>query len=927
MRSQMRRFASHIGFSRGTMRRMRRAGTRRANPRKLLAEPLEHRRLLAFDVLAEYSTASSTLALELALIDSDSRLDLVLIENNRVTIRPGNADGSFAGPLPSADEIFATRVIASDFDNDGITDLVTSYFTQFSLRIGNGDGTFQEPISLGLPELSESAITGTGFYFQNLDSIATGDLNADGKLDLVVGGSTLFPTGLSCGYYGCGYTYSNSGYVNVLLGTGTGSFTYADADPSDPHVNAHPLGIYQAANSLAVKDVNNDGQQDVVASKVYGGGMAALLGDGTGRLQSAIHSGSGTGFQTVLLGDLDGDGRVDTVSRIGNSLIVQKGQGDGSFVQGAVLNAGQKMDSAAVGDVNGDGKLDLVVAGRAPCTTYGYYGGCYDSTHTRQATVLVGDGQGGFSLPSTSILGVANATYADLRDVALVDLTGDSLLDLVTIDGGYDGAAIIAENDGFWTAPVELSITDVTIVEGDSGSANAVFTVNLTGDASGPVTVDFVVFDDYDFGGLSAARAGVDYTAQSGTLTFGPGVLSQTISVPVFGDRIGEGNETFHVNLSNPSGALLRDAEGVGTIADNEPTISINHPFGIDPLTVVEGDSGSTPAVFTVTLSRSYDQNVTVAYYTSTGHTSDIIPAAGTLQFLPGETSKNITVQVVGDLIDEPLEAFNVYLSSPSLNAFIINSGGYCYIEDNDPTPILSISDVSKNEGNSSTTTFAFTLTLSSPAGSGTYVEYATANGTATITDQDYSAKAGYVYFNTGATTATIIIDVKGDQTIEPNETFFVNLLGAGGASVGDAQGVGTILNDDGGSVSHSPKISISDASVTEGNSGSKQMTFTVSLSQASTSEVRVTYTTANGTAKTGNNDYVAKSATLRFAPGETSKQITITIKGDTKRESDEYFLVKLSKAVNGTIADGQGVGTILNDDGSTALSVRKRRR
>jgi hypothetical protein len=215
------------------------------------------------------------------------------------------------------------------------------------------------------------------------------------------------------------------------------------------------------------------------------------------------------------------------------------------------------------------------------------------------------------------------------------------------------------------------------------------------------VTVDFVVFDYYDLG--AGSRPGrVDYTAQSGTLTFGPGILSQTITVPVFGDRIGEWNETFLVNLSNPTGALLRDAEAVGTIADNEPGISIDHPYGIDPLTVVEGDGGTTPAVFTVTLSQPYDQEVTVDYYTSTGHTSDIIAASGTLRFAPGQTSQTITVQVVNDLVHEDLEAFNVYLTNPSPHAAIASGAGYCYIEDNDPAaPSISISDAEIIEGNS----------------------------------------------------------------------------------------------------------------------------------------------------------------------------------------------------------------------------------
>jgi hypothetical protein len=109
--------------------------------------------------------------------------------------------------------------------------------------------------------------------------------------------------------------------------------------------------------------------------------------------------------------------------------------------------------------------------------------------------------------------------------------------------------------------------------------------------------------------------------------------------------------------------------------------------------------------------------------------------------------------------------------------------------------------------------------------------------------------------------------------------------------------------------------VSISDASVTEGNSGSVNASFTVSLSAASSQPVSVTYATADGTATAG-SDYVAVPPTvLTFNPGETSKTITVAVLGDTISEGNETFLVNLSNPVNAAIADGQGVGTIIDDD------------
>jgi large repetitive protein len=217
--------------------------------------------------------------------------------------------------------------------------------------------------------------------------------------------------------------------------------------------------------------------------------------------------------------------------------------------------------------------------------------------------------------------------------------------------------------------------------------------------------------------------------------------------------------------------------------------------LGIDPLAVIEGDSGTVPAVFTVTLSAPSDQEITVDFYTSTGHVNDIITSTGTLRFLPGVTSQTITVQVVGDLIDESVEAFNVHLTN-SPNAYIVSGAGYCYIQDNDPTPTLTISDVRKKEGRSGTTLFVFTVTLSAPSAAPVTVHYATSDGTARA-GEDYTAAFGTLTFAPGQKSKTITVAVKGERLLEADETFSVNLSGATDADILDGQGLGTILNDD----------------------------------------------------------------------------------------------------------------------------------
>ncbi|MBI1903857.1 MAG: calcium-binding protein, partial [Planctomycetia bacterium] len=209
-------------------------------------------------------------------------------------------------------------------------------------------------------------------------------------------------------------------------------------------------------------------------------------------------------------------------------------------------------------------------------------------------------------------------------------------------------------------------------------------------------------------------------------------------------------------------------------------------------------------------------------------------------------------------------------------------------------------------EGNSGTVDAVFTVTLSAASSEMVSAFYATANGTATA-GSDYVTTSGTVSFAPGETSKTVAVAVNGDTALEPNETFFVNLLIPVGATLLDDQGVGTIRDDD-------LVLSIDDVTVTEGNSGTVDAVFTVTLSAASSDMVTADYATANGTATAG-SDYVTTSGTVSFAPGETSQTVAVTVNGDLSVEPNETFFVNLSNPVGAALLDGQGVGTIQNDD------------
>jgi hypothetical protein len=228
--------------------------------------------------------------------------------------------------------------------------------------------------------------------------------------------------------------------------------------------------------------------------------------------------------------------------------------------------------------------------------------------------------------------------------------------------------------------------------------------------------------------------------------------------------------------------------------------------------------------------------------------------------------------------------------------------------------PTISINDVTVTEGNTGSVSAVFTVSLSAASAQQVTVQYTTADSTATA-GSDYTATSGTLTFTPGQLTRTIAVVVLGDTTFEPDETFLVNLTSPVNATIARGQGVGTITNDD---APPPPTLSINDVTVTEGNTGSVNAVFMVTLSAASTQQVTVQYATANGTATAG-IDYTATSGTLTFAAGQTSRTITVPVLGDSVAEGTETFVVNLSNPVNATIADGQGQGTILDDDGGPA--------
>ena len=221
--------------------------------------------------------------------------------------------------------------------------------------------------------------------------------------------------------------------------------------------------------------------------------------------------------------------------------------------------------------------------------------------------------------------------------------------------------------------------------------------------------------------------------------------------------------------------------------------------IGIGNASISEGDTGARPLAFTVALSGVATTDVSVGYETraDTAGTADFVAKSGTVTIPAGASSAKLAIVVKGDSLIERNEHFKVRLGN-AVGASIARRNGVGTILNDDPAGGLrvGIGGASGLEGNSGTLALRFTVALSATAPQDVTVKYATVGGTASP-GSDFAGSAGTVQIKAGRTAATILIDVNGDTTIEPDETFTIELSGAKNAILGRATATGTILDDD----------------------------------------------------------------------------------------------------------------------------------
>ncbi|HYH49746.1 MAG TPA: Calx-beta domain-containing protein [Acidimicrobiia bacterium] len=716
------------------------------------------------------------------------------------------------------------------------------------------------------------------------------------------------------------FTVTLSSPTNAVLGKATGTGTIRDDDGA-PVVSVVPATIAEgnAAAARGAVDValSEPSSRPVTVTYAIGGGTASPGDYSADPPTGTLTFGPGETVRSVafsIAGDVsdEPDETFDvTISAAVNAGLPAAG---GTTTGPVTIVDDDAPPGLSIGDETigeheaGRRTLDFAVALDAP------------SGHAVTVTVATADGppSGGATAPSdyTALAG-RTVTIPPGERVAIVGLpVADDAVDdgapsetlTVTLTSPANATLIDAAATGTIIddeGPVTLSVAGDTLTEGTGGATKekARFLVTLSKASDQAVTVNYATGDAGDTG-----RSPDDYAEAAAALTFSPGETAKTLDVTVDNDGRDEGDEVFTVKLSDGGGGTPIDparTHATATIVDDDgPDVRVAD------ISVPEGDAGTGDATFTVTLDDPSEQPVTLAYATADGTAaggSDYTPTSGTVELTPGETSRTVTVAVIGDALNEGDEEFFLSVGRPA-NATISNGTARAVIT-NDDLSQLDIAEAAIVEGDAGAANVAFTVTLTPPASTPVTVAFASGDGTA-VAGEDYEAARGGLTFNPGDTARTVVARVVADTTDQTDETFTVTLSAAGtGARLGKAVATGTILDDDG-----LPAIAAPDIVANEKTGEDTTAVFPVRLSGPRSFPVTVRFETVAGTASAP-ADFTPVSGSLTFAPGDEEKPVEVPVRGDNRFEARETILLRLSAAGRGTLPDPEAVGTIADDE------------
>jgi len=467
-----------------------------------------------------------------------------------------------------------------------------------------------------------------------------------------------------------------------------------------------------------------------------------------------------------------------------------------------------------------------------------------------------------------------------------------------------DATVNIADDDD----PGDISMSLSTVSVSETAATLSITATRSTG-SSGAVSVNYATAN-------GTATAGSDYTAASGTFVWVNGELGpKTVPITLIDDALEEPDETFAVNLSNPTGsARLQQASTTVTVLDNDANPG-QLRFAVSSRSASE--AAATVQIDVERFGGSLGA-VSIQYATVAGTAlapGDYTFTSGTLNWANGDTTTHsFSIPVVNDTIYETDESFTVILSNPGGGAVLTTPSVETVTITNDDPPngilAFAIDSVTVTEGGQA----VLQVTRTNGSGGPVQVDYATSNQGATAPDDFVTATGTLTWANGDTTSKTITVNTVDDAVDEPTETFLVTLTNlSGGASAGLTHATVSITDND---VGPTGTLAMTAAAVST-NESSGTLNLAVQRTGGFSGAATVNFATQDFTALAG-SDYTGQSGTLNWADGDTApKVIALAIANDTLDEPDETFNVVLS-GVTGATLDPTAtttVVTILDDD------------
>jgi uncharacterized repeat protein (TIGR01451 family) len=887
----------------------------------------------AFTAGATLATSANPSALAARDMNGDGVVDLVVANfgANNVAVFTGAGNGQFTNTFTGAVEAGPLGVGAEDFDGDGIQDIavVSATASKLSVLKGTGSGYLARKVfSAGLysrvltiadfdedqkPDIAFANTSGDdGWILRNASGV--GDLSISindgvssappgtvltylivaanhGPSD-VTGASvtTLIPPGLtgvswtctaspgsSCGAAGSGslidtVTVKDHGAVTYAL-TGTvaanagGSMTLTASVSSS---GGDPVSTNNVAQDTDVVGVNHAPVANPQSANATEDTPLPIMLSASDQDNDSL---SWSIVSAPAHGALSGSGSAVTYTPAANY------SGADSFtfrVNDGFVNSNEATVTIAVAAVN-----DPPAA-------------------TPQSVSLAQNSSLGIVLTGTDIENGA-LTFAIASAPSHGSLSGTGANRTYTPQSGYSGTDSFSftVNDGVATSPAATVSIVVTPVNSAPVLVTPIADVNVADQSTSTVLNLTATFTDANlpFGDTLTYSTVSNTNPSLVTTSWAGGMLTLGLAAG------GSGSATLTVRATDNQGLFAQDTF---VVTVTRPQLSVS----IADASVTEVNSGTRAMSFVVTLSGAASSTVTAQYATANGTATagaDYNAVSGTVTFAPGTTSQTIVVNTLGDLTDEENEALHVLLSAPS-GAAVVDGDGLGTIIDNDQSS-LSVNDISVTEGNSGSVVATFTVTMSVPNSRPVTVDFTTTNGVATA-GADFAGAAGIATFVPGVTTQTVAVTIVTDALDEANEVFSLTISNPVNATIGRAKGNATIIDDD-----TPPSVVIGDATTVEGHSV-LSVVLTLTLSAPSGQTVKVQFTTADGTAIAG-TDYQTRVGEVSFAPGVVTRTIPVTIIGDRTAEASENLFVNLLSGTAVTIADGQAVITINDDDGT----------